>query len=500
MKQGKVWLVGAGPGDMGLLTLKGKEVLEQADVVLYDKLVGTGILNMIPDSAQKINVGKCAGNHTMPQAEINLLLLSEAQKGNHVVRLKGGDPFLFGRGGEELELLEKHHIPFEVVPGVTSAVSVPAYAGIPVTHRNFASSVHIITGHKKADENDALDFTALSQLEGTLVFLMGVSALDNICSGLVQAGKSTDTPAAILEQGTTAHQRRIVADLKTLPEKAKQANIQTPAIIVVGTVCTLAEQFAWAEKRPLGQSRIIVTRPRQLISSFSKKLRDLGADVIELPAIRTEEIAENPALDHQLQHLHQVHWLVFTSAAGVTVFFQRLKAQHIDIRTLAHLKFVAIGRATQKAIEAYGIFTDYIPEIYHAEALAQGLVKHVKQGETVLLPRAMEGTPCLTEILENHNISYIDLPVYRTVYKTPVPCSLENVDAVAFTSASTVRGFCNAMQNQSFTHLRAYCIGNQTADEAKKFGFANCIIAKEAAIDSLVQIIVETETAKKERN
>ena len=252
MKQGKVWLVGAGPGDMGLLTLKGKEALEQADVVLYDKLVGTGILNMIPDSAQKINVGKCAGNHTMPQAEINLLLLSEAQKGNHVVRLKGGDPFLFGRGGEELELLEKHHIPFEVVPGVTSAVSVPAYAGIPVTHRNFASSVHIITGHKKADENDALDFTALSQLEGTLVFLMGVSALDNICSGLVQAGKSADTPAAILEQGTTAHQRRIVADLKTLPEKAKQANIQTPAIIVVGTVCTLAEQFAWGRKTSLG--------------------------------------------------------------------------------------------------------------------------------------------------------------------------------------------------------------------------------------------------------
>jgi len=329
---------------------------------------------------------------------------------------------------------------------------------------------------------------------------MGVSALDNICKGLVQAGKAADTPAAILEQGTTAHQRRIVADLKTLPEKAKQANIQTPAIIVVGSVCTLAEQFSWAEKRPLGQSRIIVTRPRQLISSFSKKLRDLGADVIELPAIRTEEIVENPELDHQLQHLHQVHWLVFTSVAGVTVFFQRLKAQNIDIRTLAHLKFSAIGRATQKAIEAYGIFTDYIPEIYHAEALAQGLVKHVKQGEIVLLPRAMEGTPCLTEILESHNISYIDLPIYRTVYETPVPCSLENVDAVAFTSASTVRGFCNVMQNQSFTHLRAYCIGSQTADEARKFGFVNCIIAKEATIDSLVQTIVEIETEKKERN
>lgn len=500
MKQGKVWLVGAGPGDSGLLTLKGKEVLEQANVVLYDKLIGTGILNMIPDSAQKINVGKCAGNHTMPQEEINLLLLNEAQKGNHVVRLKGGDPFLFGRGGEELELLAKHNIPFEVVSGVTSAVSVPAYAGIPVTHRNFASSVHIITGHKKADETNPLDFTSLSQLEGTLVFLMGVSSLGNICNGLIQAGKAPDTPAAILEQGTTAHQRRIVADLKTLPEKAKQANIKTPAVIVVGNVCTLADQFAWSEKRPLGQSRIIVTRPRQLISSFSKKLRDLGADVIELPAIRTEEIVENATFDHQLKYLHQVHWLAFTSVNGVSVFFQRLKAQNIDIRTLANLKFAAIGRATQKAIEAYGIFTDYMPQIYTAQALAEGLTQHVKQGETVLLPRAMEGTLCLTEILEKHNISYIDLPIYRTVYETPVPCSLENVDAVAFTSASTVKGFCNVMQNQPFTHLHAYCIGSQTADEAKKFGFENCIIAKQATIDSLVQTIVETETVKKECN
>ncbi|MFR1214067.1 MAG: uroporphyrinogen-III C-methyltransferase [Acutalibacteraceae bacterium] len=231
MKQGKVWLVGAGPGDTGLLTLKGKEVLEQADVVLYDKLVGTGILNMIPDSAQKMNVGKCAGNHTMPQSEINLLLLNEAQKGNHVVRLKGGDPFLFGRGGEELELLAKHHIPFEVVPGVTSAVSVPAYAGIPVTHRNYASSVHIITGHKKADENNFLDFTILSQLEGTLVFLMGLSALDNICSGLVQAGKSSDTPAAILEQGTTAHQRRVVADLKHYLKKQSKQIFKHPPLL-----------------------------------------------------------------------------------------------------------------------------------------------------------------------------------------------------------------------------------------------------------------------------
>ncbi len=499
MKQGKIWLVGAGPGDTGLLPLKGREVLEQADVVLYDHLVGTGILNMIPPSAKKINVGKRAGNHTMPQEEINLLLLSEAQKGKRVVRLKGGDPFLFGRGGEELELPASQCIPFEVVPGVTSAVSVPAYAGIPVTHRDFASSVHIITAHKQAGKDDPLDFAVLSRLKGTLVFLMGVSALDSICSGLVQAGKAADTPAAILEQGTTARQKCVTADLKTLPQKAKQANIQAPAVIVVGNVCTLAKQFTWAEKRPLGQSRIIVTRPRRLISSFSKKLRDLGAEVIELPAIRTEEILENPAFDDQLHHLHRVHWLAFTSAAGAEIFFGRLKKQRIDIRKLAHLKFAAIGSATKNAIETYGILVDYTPKQYSAQALAQGLVRQIRQEETVLLPRAAEGTPCLTEILKKRNISYIDLPIYRTVYEVPVSCLPDSADAVAFTSASTVKGFCMAMQERPFSHLRAYCIGEQTANEAKKAGFTNCITAKQATIDALVHTIVETETAEKER-
>ena len=208
MKQGKVWLVGAGPGDIGLFTLKGLKVLEQADVVVYDSLVGQGVLSRIPEGVKLINVGKRASHHIMRQENINQVLLEEAQKGLRVGRLKGGDPFLFGRGGEELELLTANGIPYEVVPGVTSSIAVPAYNGIPVTHRDFCSSVHIITGHKKADENNSLDFTALSQLKGTLVFLMGVSALDNICKGLIQAGKSADTPAAILEQGTTAHQRR----------------------------------------------------------------------------------------------------------------------------------------------------------------------------------------------------------------------------------------------------------------------------------------------------
>ena len=240
MKTGKVWLVGAGPGDIGLFTLKGLKVLEQADVVVYDSLVGQGVLSRIPENARLINVGKRASHHIMRQENINQVLLEEAQRGLRVVRLKGGDPFLFGRGGEELELLRENGIPYEVVPGVTSSIAVPAYNGVPVTHRDFCSSVHIITGHKKAGEEYDIDFRALVDTKGTLVFLMGVSALPDICEGLIGAGMEKDMPAAILQKGTTAGQKRIVATVSTLEEEVKRQGIETPAIIVVGKVCTLA--------------------------------------------------------------------------------------------------------------------------------------------------------------------------------------------------------------------------------------------------------------------
>ena len=268
MAVGKVWLVGAGPGDIGLFTLKGERVLREAEVVVYDSLVGQGVLSMIPEQARCINVGKRAGNHTMPQEQINQVLLKEAQKGFRVVRLKGGDPFLFGRGGEELELLKAHHIPYEVVPGVTSPLAVPAYNGIPVTHRDFTSSLHIITGHKKKGMEYDIDFQALVHTKGTLVFLMGVTALEDICQGLLKAGMEPDMPAAILQKGTTAGQRRIVATVETLPEQVKRQGIETPAIIVVGKVCELAKRFSWYEELPLAGWKVLVTRPKDLISAM----------------------------------------------------------------------------------------------------------------------------------------------------------------------------------------------------------------------------------------
>lgn len=276
METGKVWLVGAGPGDIGLFTLKGKEVLSRAEVVVYDSLVGDGVLAMIPREARTIDVGKRASHHTMPQEKINQVLLEEAKKGYRVVRLKGGDPFLFGRGGEELELLAEHHIPYEVVPGVTSPMAVPAYNGIPVTHRDFCSSVHIITGHKRAGQEYDIDFKALVDTKGTLVFLMGVTALPDICRSLLEAGMEPDMPAAILQKGTTAGQKRIVATVSTLEEEVKKQGIETPAIIVVGKVCSLAERFEWAENLPLFGKKVLVTRPKGLISRMAAKLRVQG--------------------------------------------------------------------------------------------------------------------------------------------------------------------------------------------------------------------------------
>ena len=261
MKQGKVWLVGAGPGDIGLFTLKGMEVLSQAEVVVYDSLVGQGVLAKVPSSARLINVGKRADKHTMPQEQINQVLLEEAQKGYRVVRLKGGDPFLFGRGGEELELLTANGIPYEVVPGVTSSIAVPAYNGIPVTHRDFCSSVHIITGHRRAGKEYDIDFQALVNAKGTLVFLMGIAALNDICQGLLNAGMDPEMPAAVLQKGTTSDQKRVVATVATLKEEVERQGIETPAIIVVGKVCRLSEEFGWYERLPLADWKVLVTRP-----------------------------------------------------------------------------------------------------------------------------------------------------------------------------------------------------------------------------------------------
>lgn len=391
MAAGKVWLVGAGPGDIGLFTLKGAAVLQQADVVVYDSLVGEGVLAKIPEHARLINVGKRANHHTMVQEDINKVLLEEAEKGNKVVRLKGGDPFLFGRGGEELELLSENGIPYEIIPGVTSPISVPAYNGIPVTHRDFCSSLHIITGHKRAGQEYDIDFKALTRTKGTLVFLMGIAALEDICKGLLAGGMDPDMPAAVLQKGTTAGQKRVVATVGTLKEEVDRQGIETPAIIVVGKVCSLADKFAWYEKLPLAGWKVLVTRPRQHISKTADLLRQKGAEVLELPSICTVPVEDNGRLYEAFEKLDTYQWIIFTSPAGVEIFFDEMDRKEMDVRSLGQAKIAVIGEGTKKKLKEHHLLADFVPDVYDGDTLGAELAKELQGNEKILIPRAEAG-------------------------------------------------------------------------------------------------------------
>ena len=489
--KGNVILVGAGPGDPGLLTQKGREALEQAQVVVFDRLVSPAVLALIPPEAEAIDVGKESSHHLVPQDQINRILLEKAQAGKRVVRLKGGDPFLFGRGGEELELLAEQGIDFQVVPGVTSALSVPAYAGIPVTHRDFCSSLHIVTGHAKAGSELHIDFDALRRTGGTLVFLMGVSSLPKICQGLLEAGMEPSMPAAVVESGTLPSQRKVVSTLEKLPEKARDARIKSPAIIVVGKVCGLSDCFDWFDRLPLKGKNVVVTRPADRIGTLAEQLRKLGANVTEYPCIRTVPRDPSPQLDQAIEDLSQYRWLVFTSPVGPGIFFDRLRAAGKDARTLANLKLAAIGPKTASELARFGIMADLVPEVYDSEHLALAMAQ--VEGP-VLLCRASQGSNALPEIFLKNGIPFADVPCYDTVYETPdsgkVRALLEKPTLVSFTSASTVRGFVESLPGADFSHVIGCCIGPQTEAEAIKYGIRT-VTAKKATMESLIECIKE---------
>ena len=488
---GSVILVGAGPGDPGLLTQKGRQAIENAQVVVYDRLVSPAILSLIPRDAEKINVGKESSNHLVPQEEINRILLRKAQEDKRVVRLKGGDPFLFGRGGEELELLEAAGIPFQVVPGVTSALSVPAYAGIPVTHRDFCSSVHIITGHARAGAELSIDFDALKRTGGTLVFLMGVTSLPKICKGLLDAGMAPDMPAAVIEKGTCPGQRKLISTLEKLSSEAEKAGVKSPAIIVVGKVCSLSNRFDWFDCLLLKGKTVVVTRPEDRSGTLTQRLRELGAEVVDYPCIRTVAREENPELEEAIGNLSRYRCLVFTSPAGPEIFFRRLRAAGRDARALSGLTLAAIGPKTAKALEKHGVTADLMPETYDSDHLAKTL--EAVEGP-VLLCRASRGSTALPEMLESKGIPFADVPIYDTVYTSPDP---QKVDAllgekllVTFTSASTVRGFVESLPGRDLKNVIGCCIGRQTEAEAKKYGLTT-VVSQEATMESLMETIKE---------
>ena len=496
MAAGKVWLVGAGPGDIGLFTLKGEAVLQQADVVVYDSLVGEGVLARIPEHARLINVGKRASHHTMVQEDINKVLLEEAQKGNKVVRLKGGDPFLFGRGGEELELLSENGISYEIVPGVTSPISVPAYNGIPVTHRDFCSSLHIITGHKRAGQTYDIDFRALTQTKGTLVFLMGIAALEDICKGLLNGGMDPDMPAAVLQKGTTAGQKRVVATVSTLNAEVDRQGIETPAIIVVGKVCSLADRFAWYEKLPLAGWKVLVTRPRQHISKTADLLRKKGAEVLELPSICTVPVEDNSRLYEAFEKLAAYQWIIFTSPVGVEIFFDEMDRKEMDVRSLGQAKIAVIGEGTKKKLKEHHLLADFMPSVYDGETLGTELAKELQGDEKILIPRAEAGNKKLTELLEQTGAKVDDIATYTTcseksrLIDEKKEFETGSVDCVVFTSASTVKGFVEGTPGLDYTSVKAACIGKQTKAAADAYGMQTRM-AKKATIESLIELVEE---------
>ncbi len=492
---GKVILVGAGPGDPGLLTVKGRRALESADVVVYDRLVGPEVRALIPAAAKAIDVGKEASRHLIPQDQINEILLREAHEGHTVVRLKGGDPFVFGRGGEELEALARGGIAFEVVPGVTSAIAAAAYGGIPVTHREHSSSFHIITGRARKGQDPKINYPALVQGGGTLVFLMSVSAAPKIVQGLLDAGMPPDTPAAMVENGTLPSQRRCDAVLGTLLQKAEEMQIHSPALIVVGEVCALGPLLCWTEKLPLHGKRVLVSRPKNRAGTLSDRLRDLGADVWEFPCIETVPIDPCPQMEAALRDLHNYQWLAFTSAAGVELFWNCLRKLGRDTRYLSGVQLAAIGPATAKALENCGLAADLVPDTYDAFHLGAALAEQASG--KVLLLRAEEASPALPEQLALKQIVFDDIPVYRTNYGCPQSDELRNalgekrLDFVTFTSASTVKGFIAAAGlDAGFSGITGLCIGEQTAAEAKRHNIP-VRIAKAATIDALVELAAQ---------
>jgi len=500
MKAGKVYLVGAGPGDPGLISAKGLECLKKAEVIIYDHLLDERLLDSAPPAAERIYVGKRAGEHTKPQDEINQLLVAKAKEGKTVVRLKGGDPFVLGRGGEEAEVLAQNGILFEVVPGITSAVAVPAYAGIPVTHRRMASSFAVITGHEDvAKEGSSINWAKLATAVDTLVFLMGVKNLPEIVAKLLEHGRPPTTPVAVVKDGTRPEQEVVTAPLQEIVDEVKRRNLTPPAVIIVGEVVRLREKLRWFDCRPLFGKRILVTRARHQASALSQLLAERGAQVVELPAIAIQPAADSGELDQAISRLKDYHWIIFTSANGVAIFWERLAALKLDSRALGSLKVGAIGPATAEALKTKGITPDYIPEIYTSEGIILGLKDQNIAGERVLLPRAEVADKELTQGLKQLGALVDEIAIYRTVPdKEAIAQAREmllsgEIDVITFTSSSTVSNLMAAFPGEPprLNRVVVACIGPKTAQTARLAGLEVAIMAKEQTIPGLVTAIEE---------
>lgn len=500
-KTAKVYLVGAGPGDPGLITVRGRECIQNADVLIYDYLAAPALLKYAPQGTERIYVGKKGGDHTLSQDGINDLIVAKARAGFSVTRLKGGDPFIFGRGGEEAEVLREAGIRFEIVPGVTSAVAAPAYAGIPLTHREHNSAVAFVTGHEDPEKPESsIDWPALARV-GTLVFLMGVKNLPNIRDRLVENGLAPETPVALVRWGTTPRQVTVRGTLETIVEKVEQARLKAPAIIVVGAVVDLRDRLRWFEDRPLMGKRIVVTRAREQASDLVQKLSRMGADCLECPTIEVVPPESWDPVDAAISKLEQYHWIVFTSVNGVKFFFARLFEKGRDVRALHRMHTAAIGPATAKKMGAFGLNSDIIPESYRAESVIKAFESQDIQGKKILIPRARQARPILPKELKKMGAMVDEVPAYETVAagdKAALLAALheKSVDLITFTSSSTVKNFRALLPaddteaNALLEGVKLASIGPITSETAGELGMRVDITARTFTIPGLCQAIL----------
>lgn len=498
---GIVYLVGAGPGDPDLITVKGLGCIKNADVIVYDRLVSLSLLREAKAGAELIYVGKKPDRHTLPQEEINNLLVEKALQGLSVVRLKGGDPFVFGRGGEEALRLAQSDIPFEIVPGVISAVAVPAYAGIPVTHRRLAANFTVVTGHEDpAKEKSDLDWSALARTKGTLVFLMGMGNLSLIASRLVEEGMSPQTPVALIRQGTGAAQKTLEGTLADIAKKAEAQNFKPPAVIVIGAVVNLRQALNWFESKPLFGRRIVVSRARAQASGLASLLGAQGAETVEFPAIKIVPPPDFSALDSALQRLGQYHWLIFTSVNGVHSFFNRLLKKGYDVRALKKASICAIGSQTKAALEEKALRVNHLPVEFKAEALLELLKGVIKPGDRVLLPQANLARPLLAQGLTAFGAVVDSVVAYRTTRGDGDADLLQQmlkkdaIDMITFTSSSTVRNVLEMLGEEAETLLKNIdlaSIGPITSGTLSAAGLNPAVEAKKYTTQGLKEAIVD---------
>lgn len=503
---GRVYLVGAGPGDARLITVKGLACIKKADVVVYDRLANPSLLKSMKPGAEKVYVGKRPDRHTMKQEEINQLLVDLALTGKTVTRLKGGDPTIFGRVGEEAELLRQNGIAYEIVPGITSAISVPAYAGIPVTHRDYASALSIITGHESPDKLDhSIQWDKVTNATGTLIFMMGVAKIGYISRQLIKHGRSPDTPVALVRWGTRAEQATLTGTLTDIEQKVQEAGFQPPAVIVVGEVVLQREHLKWAESLPLFGKRILVTRSRAQASELVEKIEDLGGEPYEFPVIETrmpQNAADRQQVQHAMEQLAAYDWVFFTSVNGVEYFFEHLNQLGLDVRSLHKARIAAVGPATKAELQRKGLVSETLPDQFQAEGLAETFGEHLQAGQNVLLPRGNLARAWLPEFLRNKGLHVTEAVMYETVATGEDDEEflklLEEggIHAVTFTSSSTVRNLLEMLGRMGIAQPAAAlrnsaiaCIGPVTAKTAEEAGLKVTMLAEEATLDSLVDAL-----------